>query len=60
VNTHCAAKFAAFARLQSVVNLVMHDHRLRISGLCCVPLRFGLVKLGRQRQLKPPLPDGLF
>jgi len=59
VNTHCAAKFAAFARLQSVVNLVMRDHRLWLRRLRGVPIRFGLIKLGGQRQLKPPLLDGL-
>jgi hypothetical protein len=60
VNTHCAAKFAAFARLQVIVNWMMRDHRLWFRRLRRVPLRFSLIKLGGQRQLKPPLPDGLF
>jgi hypothetical protein len=38
---------------------MMHNHRFWISRLCCMPFRFSLIKLGRQRQLKPPLPDGL-
>jgi hypothetical protein len=56
---HCAAKFAAFASLQAIVNRVMDDYRLRLGGLRCVPLCFSLVKFGWQGQLKPPLADGL-
>jgi hypothetical protein len=37
----------------------MRDHRLWLSRLRCVPISFSLIQLGRQRQLKPPLPDGL-
>jgi hypothetical protein len=59
VNTHCATKEAAVTGLQCVVDGVMHDDRLWLSGLCCMPFRFSLIQLGRQRQLKPPLPDGL-
>jgi len=59
VNAHCATEEAAVTGLQRVINFVMHDGRLRFSGLRCVPLCFSLVKLGRQRQLKPPLTDGL-
>jgi len=56
---HCAAKFAAFACLQAIFNRVMRDHRLWLSRLRCVPIRFGFIQLAWQRQLKPPLPDGL-
>jgi hypothetical protein len=39
---------------------VVEHHRQRlIIWLRCVPVGFSLIKLGRQRQLKPPLPDGL-
>jgi len=60
VNTHCATKEAAVAVLQCVIDFVMHDDWLRLSGLRCVPLCFSLVKFGWQGQLKPPLADGLF
>jgi hypothetical protein len=59
VNAHCATEEAAVTGLQRVVDGVMHDDRLRISGLRCMPLCFSLIQLGGQRQLKPPLPDGL-
>jgi hypothetical protein len=61
VNTHCATEEAAVAGLQFRVNRVIDDDRqLDCRWLRCVPLRFSLIKLRRQRQLKPPLFDGLF
>jgi hypothetical protein len=61
VNAHCATKEAALTGLQFSINRVLDDDRwLDRRWLRSVPLFFGLVKLGRQRQLKPPLPDGLF
>jgi hypothetical protein len=61
VNTHCATEEAAVAGLQFRVNRVLEDHRrLDRRWLRCVPLLFCLIKLGRQRQLEPPLLDGLF
>jgi hypothetical protein len=60
VNTYCATEEAAFTGLQFRVNRVFNDdRRLDSRWLCSVPFRFSLVKLGRQCQLKPPLPDGL-
>jgi hypothetical protein len=47
VNAHCATKEAAVASLQLFVDLVMHDDRLRLSRLRCVPVCFGLIELGR-------------
>jgi hypothetical protein len=61
VNTHCATKEAAVTGLQFRVNRVLDDdRRLNRRWLRCVPLRFSLIKLRRQRQLEPPLFDGLF
>jgi len=61
VNTHCATKEAALTGLQFRVNRVLDDdRRLDRRWLRCVPLCFSLIKFGRQRQFKPPLPDGLF
>jgi hypothetical protein len=45
--------------LQVIVNRVMRDHRLWRRRLRRVPIGFSLIKLGGQRQLKPPLLDGL-
>ena len=59
MNAHCATEEAAVTGLQLVVDGVMHNDWLWLSGLCCMPLRFSLIQLGGQRQLKPPLPDGL-
>jgi hypothetical protein len=60
VNTHCATEEAAITGLQFRINRVLDDDRqLDRRRLRCVPLCFSLVKLGRQRQLKPPLPDGM-
>jgi len=61
VNTHCATEEAAFTGLQFRVNRVLDDDRRRdCRWLRCMPLRFSLIKFGRQCQLKPPLPDDLF
>jgi hypothetical protein len=46
VNAHCATEEAAVTGLQRVINFVMHDDRLWISRLRCVPFRFGLIQLG--------------
>jgi len=59
VNTHCATKEAAIARLHGVINEVIDNHRFGVDWLCCMPVRFSLIKFGRQCQFKPPLPDGL-
>jgi hypothetical protein len=60
VNTHCATEEAAVAGLQFRVNRVFDDHRrLDCRWLRCVPICFGFIQLAWQRQLKPPLPDGL-
>jgi len=59
VNAHCATKEAAVTGLQRVIDCVMHNDRLRLGRLRCMPIRFSLIKLGRQRQLKPPLTNGL-
>jgi hypothetical protein len=59
VNTHCATEEAAITGLQFRINRVLDDDRwFDRRWLRCVPLSFSLIKLGRQRQLKPPLPDG--
>jgi hypothetical protein len=61
VNTHCATEEAAVAGLQFRVNRVLDDdRRLDRRWLRCMPLCLSLIKFGRQCQLKPPLPDGLF
>jgi len=44
---HCATKQAAIASLQLIVDWVLDDHRLWLFRLCCVPVSFGLVQLGR-------------
>jgi hypothetical protein len=36
-----------------------HHWRQRVWRLRCVPVSFSLIKLGWQRQFKPPLTDGL-
>jgi len=60
VNTHCATEEAAITGLQVRINRVLDDDgQLDCRWLRCVPVGFSLIKLGRQRQLKPPLPDGL-
>jgi len=56
---HCATEQAAVASLQLIVDWVLDDYRLWLFWLCCVPVSFGLIQLGRQGLLKPPLPDGL-
>jgi hypothetical protein len=61
VNAHCATEEAAGTGLQFRINRVLNDDgRLDCRRLRCVPLRFSLIKFGRQRQFKPPLSDGLF
>jgi hypothetical protein len=45
VDTHGATQKAAFAGLELIINFVMHDHRLWIRWLRCVPSGFRLVEL---------------
>jgi hypothetical protein len=49
VDTHGAAQKAAFAGLELIINFVMHDHRLWIRWLCCVPGSFSLVELAGEQ-----------
>jgi hypothetical protein len=39
---------------------MMRNHRLWLRWLCCVPVSFGFVQLGRQRPVKQPIVDGAF
>jgi hypothetical protein len=59
VNAHCATEEAAVTGLERVIDFVMHDGRLRFSGLRCVPLAFGIIKPTREHGFKPPLPNRL-
>jgi hypothetical protein len=44
LDTHGTPEVVARTGLQLLVDRMMHDHRLRLFGLCCVPIRFGAIK----------------
>jgi len=60
VNTHCATEEAAITGLQFRINRMLDDdRRLDRRWLRSVPIRLSFIQLARQRQFKPPLPNGL-
>ena len=45
---HGAPEVATRTGLQLLVDRMLHDHGIRLFGLCRVPIRFGAIQLGRQ------------